>query len=174
MKTLVLPYNEEELLAIRAGDELLVSGILHVGRDQVHRRLVQALEKGDALPFDFASCGIYYMGPSPAPDGWPIGAAGPTTSARMDPYSPLLMEHGLRLMIGKGPRGKAVEEAIVRTRSVYLQAYGGCGALYAECIESVETVAYPELGPEALLRLSVRAMPAICMLDAWGGKFQRV
>ena len=173
MLTIKLPYDEEALLSLVAGEEVLLSGRLHVGRDQVHKRLYDTIQAGGGLPFDFNGAGIYYMGPSPAPEGLPIGSAGPTTSARMDPYSPCLMEHGLRLMIGKGPRSQAVMEAIRRCKAVYLQAYGGCGALYAQCVKSCKVIAYPELGPEALLELEVVDMPLFCMIDAHGGIYQR-
>ena len=133
---LELPYDEEDLLAVRAGEEVLLSGILHVGRDQVHRRLCGALETGSPLPFDFRGSAIYYMGPSPAPAGHVIGAAGPTTSARMDPYSPMLLEKGLRVMVGKGPRKSEVVQAVKKYSGIYLQAFGGCGALYSERIKS--------------------------------------
>ena len=165
---LELPYKEEDLLAIRCGDEVLISGYLYVGRDQVHKRLKEAIDKGAKLPFEFAHNGIYYMGPSPAPEGFAIGSAGPTTSARMDPFSPLLLEHSLRLMVGKGPRSEAVKEAIRKHKGVYLQAYGGCGALYCSRIIASEPVAYEDLGPEALIRLKVESFPAICMIDSEG------
>ena len=168
MVTLTLPYRQGELEGIRAGDEVVISGVLYVGRDQVHKRLYEAIASGKPLPFDFCGNGIYYMGPSPAPEGWPIGAAGPTTSARMDPYTPCLMEHGLRLAIGKGPRSEDVRLACQMTSSVYLQAYGGCGALYGRTVRKVEGVAYPELGPEAMIRLTVEDFPAICIIDSRG------
>lgn len=167
-KTLVLPYSEEAILSIKAGDDVLLSGVLYVGRDQVHKKLYEALENGESLPFDFSGNAIYYMGPSPAPEGFVIGAAGPTTSARMDRFSPRLIESGLRVMVGKGPRSKSVAESIAEHKGLYLQAYGGCGALYSSCILSAEIVAYPELGPEALLRLSVKDFPAICIIDSSG------
>lgn len=167
---LELPYDEEDLLAVRAGEEVLLSGILHVGRDQVHRRMCGALEAGSPLPFDFRGSAIYYMGPSPAPAGHVIGAAGPTTSARMDPYSPMLLEKGLRVMVGKGPRSSAVTDAVARYHGLYLYAYGGCGALYSSCIRSSRIIAYPELGPEALLELVVEDFPTICLIDSTGGQ----
>lgn len=168
LRYLMLPYSEDGLRAIEAGDDVIVSGTLYVGRDQVHRRLYDAVADGQELPFSFSGNAIYYMGPSPAPAGCVIGSAGPTTSARMDPFSPFLMEHGLRVMIGKGPRSEAVVEAAGRYGGLYLQAYGGCGALYSSCIISAETVAYPELGPEALLRLDVETFPAVCIIDSRG------
>ncbi|MGN0907157.1 MAG: FumA C-terminus/TtdB family hydratase beta subunit [Bullifex sp.] len=168
MVKLELPYKKGELEKIKAGDTVSVSGILYVGRDQVHKRLYDAVLNGDELPFEFEGNGIYYMGPSPAAEGHVMGSCGPTTSARMDPFSPLLTEKGLRLMIGKGPRKPPVLEAVRKYGGLYLQAFGGCGALYSSCITSCETVAYPELGPEALLRLTVKDFPAIAVADSSG------
>ena len=168
MKSIMLPYEDGALEAVEAGEGVELSGTLYVGRDQVHKRLCGLIEAGSPLPFDFHGNGIYYMGPSPAPPGFPLGAAGPTTSMRMDPFSPLLIENGLRLMIGKGPRSEEVRMAIGRHKGLYLQAYGGCGALYSSCIISSETIAYPELGPEALLRIEVRDFPAVCIIDSRG------
>lgn len=169
---LSLPYTEEDILKIEAGDEVVLSGTLYVGRDQVHKRLKEAIDSGEALPFDFNGAAIYYMGPSPAPDGFVIGAAGPTTSARMDPFSPLLIEKGLRVMVGKGPRSIEVKEAVRKYKGLYLQAYGGCGALYGLAIKKKEIVAYPELGPEALLRLEVESFPTFCIISSDGAVWQ--
>lgn len=168
---LELPYTEESLALVRAGDEVLLSGILHVGRDQVHKRLCQMIMENGELPFDFSGSAIYYMGPSPAPPGHVIGSAGPTTSARMDPYSPLLLSKGLRVMVGKGPRSQEVQRAVKEFHGLYLYAYGGCGALYSSCIRSSRSIAYEELGPEALLELEVVDMPVFCMMDSHGGVF---
>lgn len=171
-KVLHLPFCEQELSSINCGDEVLISGILYVGRDQVHKRLFEAIVSGAELPFDFNGNAIYYMGPSPAPEGFAIGSAGPTTSARMDSFSPLLLKHGLRVMVGKGPRSKDVVEAVKEYRGLYLQAYGGCGALYCSTIKSVESIAYPELGPEALIKLEVENFPAFCIIDSRGNSFR--
>lgn len=168
MRRLVLPYEEEALESIECGEGVILSGVLYVGRDQVHKRLSSIISEGGPLPFDFSGNGIYYMGPCPAPPGFHLGAAGPTTSMRMDPFSPLLISKGLRLMVGKGPRSKAVQDAIREYKGLYLQAYGGCGALYSSCIRKAETIAYPELGPEALLRLEIEDFPAFCMIDSRG------
>ncbi len=173
MKRLLrLPYAEEDILRIEAGDEVVLSGTLYVGRDQVHKRLKEAIDRGEELPFDFNGSAIYYMGPSPAPDGFVIGAAGPTTSARMDPFAPLLIEKGLRVMVGKGPRSNDVKEAVRKYKGLYLQAYGGCGALYGLAIKKKELVAYPELGPEALLKLEVESFPVFCILSSDGKEWQ--
>ena len=166
---LILPYgNAEELKRIEAGDYVLLSGTLYVGRDQVHKRLSIMIEEKESLPFPFKGNGIYYMGPSPRVPGFALGSAGPTTSQRMDPYSPALMREGLLLMVGKGPRKKEVREAIVKYSGLYLQAFGGCGALYSERIKKAEVVAFEDLGPEALLKLEVEDFPTICVIDSLG------
>lgn len=172
-RKLELPYSEEQLAAIVAGDEVLLSGILYVGRDQVHSRLYSLLEEGKAMPFSFEGNAIYYMGPSPAPRGYVIGACGPTTSQRMDAFSPALLKAGLRVMVGKGPRNPEVVSAVKEYHGLYLQAYGGCGALYASAVKSSSPVAWPELGPEALVRLEIEDFPAICLLDSHGGNIMR-
>lgn len=172
-KRLELPYVEEQLASITAGDEVLLSGALYVGRDQVHSRLYSLLEEGGDMPFDFRGNAIYYMGPSPAPLGYVIGACGPTTSQRMDAFSPDLLKAGLRVMVGKGPRSSEVVSAVREYHGLYLQAYGGCGALYASAVRSTTPVAWPELGPEALVRLEVEDFPVICLLDSHGGNIMR-
>ena len=168
MVALHLPFYEAELERINVGDEVLLTGTLYVGRDQVHLRLKELIDKGAELPIDFNGNGIYYMGPSPAPDGYVIGACGPTTGQRMDPFSPLMLSKGLRVMVGKGPRSQSVLDAVREYRGLYLQAFGGCGALYASCVKKKEIVAWPELGPEALLALEVENFPTICMADCRG------
>ena len=170
MVTLNLPFNEEELEKVNAGDQVMISGTLYVGRDQVHKRLKSAIDNGESLPFELNGNGIYYMGPSPKVEGFALGSAGPTTSARMDPFSPLLLKHGLRVMVGKGPRSAEVVSAIKEYKGLYLQAFGGCGALYSSCILSSEVLCYPDLGPEALLKLEVKNMPTICIVDSRGNK----
>lgn len=168
-RRLTLPYHDrKEIESIEAGDYVILSGTLYVGRDQVHKRLCVMIEENESLPFDFHGNGIYYMGPSPRIDGFALGAAGPTTSQRMDPYSPILMEHGLLVMVGKGPRKSNVVDAVKKYSGLYLQAFGGCGALYSEKIKKAETVAFPELGPEALLKLEVVDFPTICVIDSTG------
>ncbi len=167
-RILSLPYHGRDLEDLRAGDEVVIFGTLYVGRDQVHKRLKALIDSKGKLPFLFEGNGIYYMGPSPAPEGYVIGAAGPTTSQRMDPFSPLLIANGLKLMVGKGPRSNEVKAAIKSYKGAYLQAFGGCGALYSNAIKKVEMVAFPELGPEALLRLEIEDFPAICAIDSRG------
>ncbi|MFA5698975.1 MAG: FumA C-terminus/TtdB family hydratase beta subunit [Sphaerochaeta sp.] len=169
MKKLNLPITQEDLASLKAYDEVRLSGTLYVGRDQVHQRLAHLLEEGKALPVDLSGQAIYYMGPSPALPGMVIGSCGPTTSARMDLFTPQLLEQGLKILIGKGPRSKAVYDSLVNEKAVYVQAFGGCGALYAKTIISVETVAFDDLGPEALLRLEVKDFPAIVAIDSHGG-----
>ncbi len=166
MRELTLPLSPTDIASLKAYDQVFLSGTLYVGRDQVHQRLFALLQAGKSIPIPLQGQTIYYMGPSPAPLGHVIGACGPTTSARMDPFTPLLLDHGLKAMIGKGPRSEEVVKAIGRNGAVYLQAYGGCGALYASTVTSVKTVAFPELGPEALLELQVHHFPVIVAIDS--------
>ncbi len=169
MRNLHLPISEDDLRSLHAYDEVSFTGTLYVGRDQVHQRLVGLLEEGKPLPVELQGQAIYYMGPSPALPGMVMGSCGPTTSARMDPFTPQLLSKGLKVLIGKGPRSAAVHEALEKERAVYVQAFGGCGALYAKTIVSVETVAFDDLGPEALLRLEVKDFPTIVAIDSHGG-----
>jgi fumarate hydratase subunit beta len=164
-----LPLSEETLQNLKAGDSLSLSGTLYVARDAAHKRLTESLEKGRPLPFDIRGQTIYYMGPSPAPPGKVIGAAGPTTSGRMDKYAPRLIAAGLKGMIGKGARSTEVRQAMEKYGAVYLGAVGGAGALLSGSITKAETVAYAELGPEAVLRLEVRDFPATVINDIYGG-----
>lgn len=164
-----LPFKEERLLEFKAGDKLELNGILYVARDAAHKKIIEALNKGEALPFNPQGEVIYYMGPSPARPGNVIGSAGPTTSGRMDPYTIALLQKGLKAMIGKGARSPQVKEALQKYRALYLAAVGGAGAYLAERIKAVETVAYPELGAEALLRITVENFPVIVVNDAHGG-----
>ena len=166
---LTTPLTDEAIARLRAGDKVTITGVIYVGRDAAHKRLVAALDAGDPLPFDPQGQIIYYMGPSPARPGRPIGAAGPTTSYRMDPYAPRLMEVGLKGMIGKGNRAKPVRDAMIKYGAVYLGAIGGAGALIAKSIKSAEVVAYDDLGAEAFRRLEVEDFPAIVIDDIYGG-----
>ena len=163
------PLTDEVIKQLRAGDRVAITGIIYVGRDAAHKRLVAALDAGRALPFDPSGQIIYYMGPAPAKPGDPIGSAGPTTSYRMDPYAVRLMEEGLKGMIGKGNRSLPVREAMQRHRAVYFGAIGGAGALIAKTIRVAEVVAYEDLGAEALRRLEVVDFPAIVVNDICGG-----
>lgn len=163
------PLSEQDVTALRIGDRVVLNGVLYTARDAAHKRLVELLEGGRPLPFDLAGQVIYYVGPSPAPPGRAVGAAGPTTSYRMDAYAPILIRHGLRGMIGKGARNDTVKEAMRRNKAVYFAAIGGAGALMARSILSAEVIAYPELGPEAVRRLEVRNLPVIVANDVHGG-----
>lgn len=166
---LTTPLTEEMVAQLRAGDKVTITGTIYVARDAAHKRMVAALDAGEPLPFDPRGQIIYYMGPAPAKPGEPIGSAGPTTSGRMDPYAPRLMEVGLKGMIGKGNRSKAVREAMQKYKAVYLAAIGGAGALIAKSIKKAEVVAYEDLGAEALRRLEVEDFPAIVVNDIYGG-----
>lgn len=168
LKKVKLPLSEETLKDLHAGDNVLLTGVMYVARDTAHKRMVEALESGKALPFDIKGQTIYYMGPSPARPGQAIGAAGPTTSGRMDSFSVRLMEVGLKGMIGKGNRSKAVREAIKQYRAIYFAAIGGAGALISRSIKKSELVAYEELGAEAVRRLEVEDFPVTVINDIYG------
>ncbi len=163
------PLTDEVIEKLRAGDKVEITGTIYVGRDAAHKRFMEALDKGEPLPFDPKGQIIYYMGPSPAPPGKPIGSAGPTTSYRMDPYTPRMLEQGLKGMIGKGNRGPEVKEALKKYKAVYFAATGGAAALIANSIKKAEVIAYEELGPEALRRLEVEDFPVIVVNDIYGG-----
>ena len=168
-KKTILPLSEKVIESLKAGDSLLISGVLYVARDAAHKRMVEALDKGEPLPFDIKGQTIYYMGPSPAPPGKVIGSAGPTTSSRMDVYTPRLLAAGLKGIIGKGARAQEVKEALNKYKAVYLAAVGGAGALLSKTIIKSEIIAYPELGPEAILRIEVKDFPATVINDIYGG-----
>ena len=168
IKEVKLPLTGKAIEDLHAGENVLLSGILYVARDAAHKRLLEALDKGQPLPFEIAGQTLYYMGPSPARPGQVIGAAGPTTSGRMDIYTPRLLEAGLKGMIGKGNRSKAVKEAIIKYKAVYFAAIGGAGALISKSIRKSDIIAYPELGAEALLKLEVDHFPATVINDIYG------
>ena len=168
-KSIALPLTDEAVADLRAGDDVLLTGTMYVGRDSAHKRIVEALDQGKPLPFDIKGQTIYYMGPSPAKPGHAIGSAGPTTSGRMDSYSPRLMAEGLRGMVGKGMRSAAVKEAMKQHRAVYFAAIGGAGALISKAIKKSDVIAYEELGAEALLRIEVADFPVIVINDIYGG-----
>ncbi len=167
-KKVKLPLSEESIIDLHTGDHVELSGIIYVARDAAHKRIMEALDQEKPLPFDIKGQTIYYMGPSPARPGQVIGAAGPTTSGRMDSFSPALMAMGLKGMIGKGNRSPAVKEAIQKYKAVYFAAIGGVGALIAGCIKKSEIVAYEELGAEALRRLEVEDFPVTVINDIYG------
>ena len=169
VKKVALPLTNETLEGLKAGDNILLTGTIYVGRDAAHKRMVEALEQGRPLPFDIKGQVIYFMGPSPARPGQPIGSAGPTTSGRMDSYSPRLIAEGLKGMIGKGMRSQEVKDAMKKYKAVYLAAIGGAGALISKTIKKSEVIAYEELGAEAIRRLEVEDFPATVVNDIYGG-----
>ena len=167
-KHLNVPANTEELAELKSGDYVYSTGTIYTARDAAHKRMYEILQKGGELPVDWKDQVIYYMGPSPAREGRPIGSAGPTTASRMDKYAPQLLDLGLGAMVGKGKRSQAVIDAIVRNGSVYFAAVGGAGALLSKCITSAEVVAYDDLGTEAIRKLTVENFPAIVVIDSEG------
>ena len=169
VKNVLLPLTDETLKDLKAGDNILLTGVMYVGRDAAHKRLIETLDQGKPLPFDIKGQTIYFMGPSPAKPGQPIGSAGPTTSGRMDAYSPRLIAEGLKGMIGKGMRSQVVKDAMKKYKAVYLAAIGGAGALIAKSIKKSEVIAYEELGAEAIRRLEVEDFPVTVVNDIYGG-----
>ncbi len=162
------PLSEQDTIALHCGDRVTITGSVYTARDAAHRRLVELISKGKELPVPIDGQIIYYVGPSPAPPGRVIGSAGPTTSYRMDPYTPRLLELGLKGMIGKGRRSQEVVEAMVRYKAVYMAAIGGAGALMAGAIKDARVIAYEDLGPEAIRELTVENLPAIVVNDTFG------
>lgn len=173
MKVIKAPLKNEDLEELKVGEEVLVQGTIYAARDAAHRNMYDAILNGQKLPIDLDGQIIYYVGPCPAPPGKVIGSAGPTTSGRMDSYTPILLENGLKCMIGKGNRDDMVIDAIKKYKAIYLAAVGGAGAYLAQKITAVETVAYEELGPEAILRLEVKDFPCIVAIDVWGNSIYR-
>ena len=167
-KRITTPLTEETLRSLKAGENLVIDGVIYTGRDAAHKRLVETMDKGEPLPVDFTGQIIYYVGPCPAKPGHPIGSAGPTTSGRMDSYTPAMLNVGLKGMIGKGNRSAQVVDAIKEYGAVYLLAIGGAGALLAKCVKKAEVVAYEELGPEAIFRLEVENFPVVVGVDTEG------
>ncbi len=163
------PLTNEDIEKLRIGDIVYLNGTIYTARDAAHKRLVDLIEEGKELPFDLQGSVIYFVGPTPPKPGEPIGSAGPTTSYRMDSYSPILIKHGQKAMIGKGKRNQAVKDACKEYKAVYFGATGGAGALIAQRIKSAEVIAYPELGPEAIRRLEVEDFPVTVVNDSYGG-----
>jgi len=163
-----VPMTDEDAKSLKSGDYVYLTGTIYTARDAAHLRMIEALDQNEPLPIEMAHNIIYYMGPSPAREGRPIGSAGPTTASRMDKYAPRLLDLGLKGMIGKGKRSEAVKEAIVRNGAVYFAAVGGAGALLSKSITASEVVAYDDLGPEAIRKLEVENFPVIVVIDSEG------
>ena len=167
-KYIQTPVNDKEIEELQIGDSVYISGTIYVARDAAHKRMQEMLDENKELPFDLKNNIIYYMGPSPAREGRPIGSAGPTTSGRMDKYAPALLDLGLKGMIGKGKRSKDVKEAVIRNKAIYFAAIGGAGALLSKAIVKSETIAFEDLGAEAILKLEVKDFPVIVVMDSYG------
>lgn len=167
-KHITTPITEEVTRDLKSGDYVYINGTIYVARDAAHKRLMEVLDKGEELPFPIKDATIYYMGPSPAREGRPIGSAGPTTASRMDKYAPRLLDLGQKAMIGKGKRTQEVIDAVVRNKAVYFAAVGGAGALLSKCIKKSELVCYGDLGAEAILKLEVEDFPVIVVVDSEG------
>ena len=163
-----VPISKEDAKSLKAGDYVYLTGTIYSARDAAHKRMQETMDKGEVLPLEIKDTVIYYMGPSPAREGRPIGSAGPTTSSRMDKYAPKLLDMGLGAMIGKGKRNQAVLDAIVRNKSVYFAAIGGAGALLSKCITSSEVIAYDDLGAEAIRKMEVKDFPVVVVVDSEG------
>lgn len=169
VKTITPPLGDHDVADLKIGDTVLISGIMFTARDAAHKRLVELIDSGEKLPLNIEGQIIYYAGPAPAKPGNVIGSVGPTTSGRMDPYAPKLIEKGLKGMVGKGIRGDRVVDAMKKWKAVYLAATGGAAALIAKSVKSVEIVAYEDLGAEAIRKLEVEQFPAIVVQDMYGG-----
>lgn len=167
-KRIKTPITKEVTKNLHSGDYVYISGTIYVARDAAHKRMIEALDKKENLPIDIKNATIYYMGPSPAREGHPIGSAGPTTASRMDKYAPRLLDLGQKAMIGKGKRTKEVVDAMIRNHAVYFAAIGGAGALLSKCITKSEVVCYDDLGAEAIRKLEVKDFPVIVVIDSQG------
>lgn len=168
------PFTKEDIVNLKAGDNVLITGNIIAARDAAHKKLFEAFQNNEAIPVELKNQTIYYLGPSPAKPGDIIGAAGPTTSGRMDKYTPMMLELGISGMIGKGYRNKEVIDSIIKHKAVYMVAIGGAGALISKSIKKYEVLAYPELGPEAIARLEVVDFPAIVAIDSKGTNFYEI
>ena len=167
-KHITTPITAEVTKDLKSGDYVYITGTIYVARDAAHKRMIEALDRGEELPIDIKDATIYYMGPSPAREGRPIGSAGPTTASRMDKYAPTLLDLGQKAMIGKGKRTKEVIDAIIRNHAVYFAAVGGAGALLSKCITASEVVCYDDLGAEAIRKIDVKDFPVIVVIDQDG------
>jgi fumarate hydratase subunit beta len=172
-KHIQTPITEEVAVSLSSGDYVYITGTIYVARDAAHKRMIEALDRGEGLPIEIKDATIYYMGPSPAREGRPIGSAGPTTATRMDKYAPTLLDLGQKAMIGKGKRSKEVIDAIIRNKAVYFAAVGGAGALLSKCIKKSEIICYEDLGAEAIRKLYVEDFPAIVVIDYEGNNFYK-
>lgn len=173
-KRIVTPLTEEKVLGLKAGESILLSGTIYTARDAAHKRLIDLISEGKELPLNIDGEIIYYVGPSPAKPGEVIGSAGPTTSYRMDPYAPTLLDLGLKGMIGKGARSEEVTEAIKRNKSIYFGAIGGAAALIGKCVVASEIIAYEDLGAEAIRKLEVKDLPLIVVIDSEGNNLYKI
>lgn len=167
-KHITTPITEEITKDLKAGDYVYITGSIYVARDAAHKRMMEALDKGEGLPIEIKDSTIYYMGPSPAREGRPIGSAGPTTASRMDKYAPTLLDLGEKAMIGKGKRTKEVIDAIIRNHAVYFAAIGGAGALLSKCITKSDVICYDDLGAEAIRKIEIKDFPVIVVVDSEG------
>lgn len=168
MRQLNAPLTEKDVLSLRAGEHVLLSGTVYTARDAAHLRMLDCLARGEALPFDLNGQVIYYAGPTPTPPGKPVGSIGPTTSTRMDAATPIMLTHGLRGMIGKGQRGEQVMQAMQEHPAVYFAAVGGAAALMAACVTDCQVIAWDDLGPESVKRLTLKDLPLVVAADAYG------
>lgn len=173
-KIISTPLTDDVINNLKAGDRVLLNGIIYTGRDAAHKRLMELIENGEELPMDIKNQAIYYVGPCPAKPGQVIGSAGPTTSGRMDAYAPLLMEHGLKGMIGKGIRNQHTVDSIIKYNAVYFAAIGGAGALLAEAIKEAEVIAFSDLGAEAIYKLRVENFPVTVIIDNKGNDLYKI
>lgn len=174
MKVIELPLNDEKVKELKVGESVLLTGVIYTARDAAHKRLVEALERGEKLPFDIEGQTIYYVGPTPEKYGEAIGSAGPTTSYRMDSYAPTLLELGQKGMIGKGVRGQNVVDSMIKNKAVYFGAIGGAGALISKCIIKSEIIAYEDLGAEAIRKLEIKDFPVIVAIDCEGNDLYKL
>ena len=163
------PLKDDVIAELKVGQKILLSGTIYTARDAAHKKITDAMKNGEDCGFDVSGQTIYYAGPCPAKPGYPIGPVGPTTSGRMDAYTPQLIKHGMKAMIGKGVRNEAVKEAVIKNRAVYFAAIGGAAVVMMRCIKSAEVVAFDELGTEAIRKLEIEKMPLIVAMDIYGG-----
>jgi len=174
VKIINTPLTDEVINELKVGDRVLLNGIIYTGRDAAHKRLVEMIKNNEELPFELKGQAIYYVGPCPAKPGQVIGSAGPTTSGRMDAYSDILLDNGLKGMIGKGERSKNIIDSIIKNNAIYFAAIGGAGALLAEAIKEAEVIAFHDLGPEAIYKLKVESFPVTVVIDSKGNDLYKI